>query len=60
MVYLVDEMFKQRNKRLRIVFGSPILPETFDERFTDWQWAEKLRLFVYRLSRDETAAFHPS
>lgn len=52
MAFLPDEFFKQRNKTLTITFGKPIPWQTFDNRFTDVQWAEKLRCFSYSLTSD--------
>lgn len=57
MAFLVDEFFKQRNKKLVISFGKPIPYQTFDKRFTDAQWAEKLRTFSYQLGKDCNEAF---
>ena len=59
MAFLVDEFFKQRNKTLTISFGKPIPYQTFDRRFTDAQWAEKLRTFSYQLADDADLAFDP-
>lgn len=59
MAFLVDEMFKQRNKSLTIVFGKPIPYQVFDKRFTDVQWAEKLRTFSYQLPNDCNLIFDP-
>ena len=60
MAFLVDEFFKQRNKKLTISFGKPIPYQTFDRRFTDAQWAEKLRAFSYQLGNDCYLDFDPS
>lgn len=57
MAFLVDEFFKQRNKQLTITFGKPIPYQTFDRRFTDSQWAEKLRTFSYNLAEDADLVF---
>ena len=59
MAFLVDEFFKQRNKQLTISFGKPIPFQTFDRRFTDAQWAEKLRTFSYQLPKDVNQIFDP-
>ena len=59
MAFLVDEFFKQRNKQLTITFGKPIPYQTFDRRFTDAQWAEKLRTFSYQLPKDVNQIFDP-
>jgi putative hemolysin len=49
MLYLIDEMFKQRGKSLHITFGKPIDYTLFDKRHTDVQWAGRLKTHVYRL-----------
>ena len=59
MAFLVNEFFNQRNKKLTISFGKPIPYATFDRRFTDAQWAEKLRTFSYQLGNDENLDFDP-
>ena len=60
MAFLVNEFFKQRNKKLTISFGKPIPYQSFDRRFTDAQWAEKLRTFSYQLGDDCNLIFDPS
>ena len=60
MAFLVNEFFNQRNKKLTISFGKPIPYQTFDRRFTDAQWAEKLRTFSYQLGDDCNLIFDPS
>ena len=57
MAFLPDEFFKQRNQTLTITFGKPIPWQTFDDRYTDAQWAEKLRCFSYNLTPE--ASFDP-
>lgn len=59
MAFLVNEFFNQRNKKLTISFGKPIPYTTFDRRFTDAQWAEKLRTFSYQLGNDTDLIFDP-
>ncbi len=59
MAFLIDEFFKQRNKQLTISFGKPIPYQNFDRRFTDAQWAEKLRAFSYQLAKDADRVFDP-
>lgn len=51
MFYLVDEMYKQKNKTINIVFGKPIPYTIFERRhtFTDYQWAQKVKEHVYAL-----------
>jgi putative hemolysin len=47
MMLLPDELFKQKGKEIKIFFGKKILPEIFDKRYTQRQWATALREFVY-------------
>ena len=58
MLYLVDEMYKQRDKILPIIIGKPISFKTFDQRHNDWTWARKVKHFVYRLQHVESAVFN--
>lgn len=47
MLYLVDEMIKQRGNTIRIVFGKPIPYTTFDKSKTYIEWAAYLKDIVY-------------
>lgn len=49
MLYLVDEMYKQKNKTIKVKFGKPISYKTFDNTLKDAQWAEKVKQIVYKL-----------
>ncbi len=49
MLYLVDELHKQRNKTLRITFGPPIPFATFDNRHSKNEWATLMREYVYKM-----------
>ncbi len=57
MLYLVDEMFKQKNKNIHIIFGKPIPWTTFDKRFSDNEWADKLKAHVYQLEHNKSIVF---
>lgn len=52
MFYLVDEMFRQSGKEITMVFGSPVSYKEFLTASTDKEWAEKLRLRVYELQKE--------
>ena len=58
MLFLVDEVFKQKNKDIIITFGKPVPVEVFDKRFADKQWAEKLKKHVYKLEEDPDLIFN--
>ncbi len=49
MLYLVDEMFKSRNKTFTVTFGKPIPWQTFTNDKTPMQWAQEVRKEVYKL-----------
>lgn len=53
MLYLVDEMFKQKEKTITITFGKPIPVKVFDKRFGLVEWADILKKHVYALGRGE-------
>lgn len=50
MLYLADEMMKQRDSTFKIVFGEPFSAKTFDKSKNDWQWTEWVREKVYNLA----------
>lgn len=43
MLYLSDEMFKQRGKTFKVKFGKPIPSSTFDKSKTHQEWADYIR-----------------
>jgi putative hemolysin len=53
MLYLVDEMFKQKDKIIKITFGQSIPVDTFDKRHTRSEWAEIVKSHVYAIGRGE-------
>jgi len=57
MLYLADEMYKQKNSTLKITFGKPIPYNTFDKSRTKNEWAERMRKFSYKLGEDPNAQF---
>ena len=59
MFYLVDEMYKQKGQIINITFGKPIPNTTFDKRFSDFAWAQKVKDFVYKLKEDKNGQFVP-
>ena len=57
MLYLVDEMFKQRDKEIVITFGKPISYTIFDKKKTDLTWAQLLKNHVYDLESNMNSSF---
>jgi len=51
MLYLVNELYKQKNKQINITVGKPINPETFDSSKTDIEWAQWVKDIVYNLDQ---------
>ncbi len=49
MLYLPDEMFRQQNKKLKIIFGEPVPYTTFTKKYTHYQWAQIMKEHVYGL-----------
>jgi 1-acyl-sn-glycerol-3-phosphate acyltransferase len=49
MLYLPDEMFRQKNKKIDLVFGERIDWHTFDRSRTPSEWADFVRSESYRL-----------
>lgn len=53
MLYLADEMFKNRHKTFTVTFGKPIPWQTFDKSKTPAVWAEYVKEEVYKLNKME-------
>lgn len=53
MLYLPDELFRQREKHMRITFGRPIPHAVFTKDHSHHQWAQKVKAHVYGLPGGE-------
>ena len=50
MLYLVNELFKQKNTTIKIIFGKPIYPDELDPNIMkDRAWAQKIKEIAYSL-----------
>ena len=49
MMLLPDEMIRQKDKTIRIIFGNPIPWTSLDRSHTDKEWAEIIKQQVYQL-----------
>ncbi|MDO4930815.1 MAG: glycerol acyltransferase [Bacteroidales bacterium] len=49
MLFLVDEMFKNRHKTFTVKIGKPIPWQTFDKSHTPTEWAKFVQDIVYKL-----------
>jgi putative hemolysin len=50
MLYLADEMFKNKNKTFTVTIGKPIPWQTFDQTKTPNEWAQFVKEIVYKLN----------
>lgn len=50
MLYLADEMYKNRHKTFRVTIGKPISWQTFDKSKTPSEWAEYVKEKVYEMA----------
>jgi putative hemolysin len=51
MMYLVDEMFKQKGSKFTIHIGQPITWQTFDKTKSQGKWAEWVKDIVYKMEK---------
>jgi putative hemolysin len=61
MLYLADEMFRQKEKEIKLVFGKPIPWQTFDKSKHASDWARRLRglLRLHRLKAQSSSMQAP-
>lgn len=50
MLYLADEMYRQKNKTITVIFGKPIPASFFTTDIPDQNWAQLVKEHVYSLS----------
>ena len=55
MLFLVDEMYKNRHKTFNVTIGKPIPWQTFDKSRTPLQWAQMVQDVVYQLPNNANA-----
>ena len=49
MLYLADEMFRQKDKEIQLVFGKALPWQTFDKSRTPPEWADWVKSKSYEL-----------
>jgi putative hemolysin len=60
MLYLVNEMYKQHDKTITIIFGKEIPWDLFTNRFKDNEWADKVKRHVYEMGKqNKSLKFEP-
>lgn len=52
MLYLPDEMYRQKNKTITVIFGKPIPASVFEPTYSDHHWAQLVKEHVYSLPGD--------
>lgn len=58
MFYLVDEVFKQKNKNITVSIGKPISYTTFDKSINAKKWAKKVKNHIYQLPENQNIDFN--
>lgn len=53
MFLLPREMFNKKGQTIKITFGNPIPYNTFDKSRTNYEWAQKVREYVYLIGSKE-------
>lgn len=53
MLFLVDEMFKQKDKAINVIFGKPININTIDNLKSDSEWVEDIYKTVYSIKQND-------
>jgi len=59
MLFLPNEMFRQKNRPINIIIGKPIPYQTFDKTYNFNQWAAKVKAYVYAMGKGEKEPFDP-
>ncbi len=54
LIMLPHEMFKKRNKTIKVKIGKPISYQMFNKSFSHLEWAQKVRLIVYELGLNDS------
>ncbi|HLN21209.1 MAG TPA: 1-acyl-sn-glycerol-3-phosphate acyltransferase [Bacteroidales bacterium] len=49
MLYLPDEMFRNKDEVIKLVFGKPVPWQTFDKSKTPVEWAQLMKTETYKL-----------
>jgi len=60
MLYLVDEMYKQRNKTITIIFDKPVHPSLFEKEKSHRELAQQMKEHVYALGEGKPGPFSNS
>ena len=58
MMYLADEMFKQKGKHFIVRIGKPIPWQAFDKSKSHAQWAQWVKDIVYKMANNKIVNIH--
>jgi len=53
MMFLSDEMYRQKGQKITLTFGKPIPYTNFDKSKKDIEWAEYVKQIVYNLPQND-------
>ena len=57
MLYLADEMYRQRNQTINYAFGETLDPQRFTREHNHLEWAAALKDYIYRLEKNSAEKF---
>jgi hypothetical protein len=60
MLFLADEMFKQKGNTIHFKIGKAISWKTFNETNSHKEWAQKVKNHVYALKNNNEKYFLPT
>ena len=52
IILLPREMFRKKNKTIKVKIGKPIPSQKFDKTYSHWDWTDKVRKYVYDLEHN--------
>ncbi len=52
LILLPREMFRKKNKTIKVKIGKPIPSQKFDKTYSHWDWTDKVRKYVYDLEHN--------
>ncbi|HLG03536.1 MAG TPA: 1-acyl-sn-glycerol-3-phosphate acyltransferase [Bacteroidia bacterium] len=58
MFYLPDEMYRQRDKTITVIFGRAVSPDVFDRTKSHREWAALMQDHVYALGEGTAKSFN--
>ena len=60
MLFLVDEMFKQKGSTIEITLGNPIDSTSLTNEKSDFEWAQIIKKYTYELKNNVNFVFKES